>query len=86
MKTIEQLKFIKSNNKMFLYLQIVFIALLSSVAVFAGTTGKISGYITDQETGEPIVGANIIIEGTYLGASCDLDLSLIHISEPTRPY
>jgi outer membrane receptor protein involved in Fe transport len=73
MKTIEQLKFIKSNNKMFLYLQIVFIALLSSVAVFAGTTGKISGYITDQETGEPIVGANIIIEGTYLGASCDLD-------------
>ena len=38
--------------------------------MFAGTTGKISGYVTDQETGEPIVGANVIVEGTYLGASC----------------
>ncbi len=41
--------------------------------MFAGTTGKISGYVTDEETGEPIVGANVIIEGTYLGASADLD-------------
>ncbi len=47
--------------------------MLLSVPLFAGTTGKISGYITDQETGEPIVGANVIIEGTYLGASADLD-------------
>ncbi|HEX7356923.1 MAG TPA: TonB-dependent receptor [Ignavibacteriaceae bacterium] len=51
----------------------VFTIILLSVPLFAGTTGKISGYVTDQETGEPIVGANVIIEGTYLGASADLE-------------
>ena len=54
-------------------LLILFTVLVFSVSIFAGTTGKISGQITDKETGEPIVGANIIIEGTYLGASADLD-------------
>ncbi len=73
MKTIDELKFIKLNNQSFFRLKTIFIVLFLSVTMFAGTTGKISGYITDQETGEPIVGANIIIEGTYLGASCDLE-------------
>ncbi|HCY77989.1 MAG TPA: TonB-dependent receptor [Ignavibacteriales bacterium] len=54
-------------------LLMLFAVVLLSVPLFAGTTGKISGYVTDQETGEPIVGANVIIEGTYLGASADLD-------------
>lgn len=67
-------KFInKSNPKMINRLFILFTVLVFSVSVFAGTTGKISGYITDKETGEPIVGANVIIEGTYLGASADLE-------------
>jgi len=52
---------------------ILFAMLLFSIPLFAGTTGKISGNVTDQETGEPIVGANVIIEGTYLGASADLE-------------
>ena len=39
----------------------------------AGTTGKISGKITDRDTGEPIIGANIIIAETYLGAAADID-------------
>lgn len=40
---------------------------------FAGTTGKIKGKITDKDTGEPIVGANVIIEGTYFGAAADIE-------------
>ncbi len=52
---------------------ILFAVLLFTIPLFAGTTGKISGTVTDQETGEPIVGANVIIEGTYLGASADLE-------------
>ena len=46
---------------------------LCSVNLFAGETGKISGYITDKSTGEPLIGANIIVEGTYLGAAADID-------------
>jgi outer membrane receptor protein involved in Fe transport len=40
---------------------------------YAGTTGKLSGKITDAQTGEPIVGADVIIEGTYLGAAASVD-------------
>jgi len=47
--------------------------LLLSVNLFAGETGKISGYIVDKSTGEPLIGANVIIEGTYLGGATDLD-------------
>lgn len=38
----------------------------------AQTHGKISGQITDKETGEPLPAVNIIIKGTYLGAASDL--------------
>ena len=37
----------------------------------AATTGKISGRVLDADTGEPLFGANVIIDGTNLGASTD---------------
>ncbi len=50
------------------------ILLFSSAAITnAGTTGKISGKVTDLETGEPLPGINIIIDGTTLGAASDID-------------
>jgi len=39
---------------------------------FAGTTGKITGVVTDSETGEPLPGVNIVIQGTSYGAATDL--------------
>jgi len=39
--------------------------------LFAGVTGKVSGYITDKHTKEPLVGANIVLAGTVMGASAD---------------
>jgi hypothetical protein len=39
--------------------------------IWGGTTGKISGYVYDAETGEPLVGANVIVEETSLGAASD---------------
>ena len=35
----------------------------------AGTTGKIAGIVTDKQTGEPLPGVNVVIEGTYLGSA-----------------
>ena len=40
---------------------------------YAGTTGKLAGKITDAKTGDPVVGANVIIKGTYMGAATDVD-------------
>ncbi|MBU0473297.1 MAG: TonB-dependent receptor [Bacteroidetes bacterium] len=47
--------------------------LLLSMNLFAGETGKISGYVVDKSTGEPLIGANVIVDGTYLGGATDLD-------------
>jgi outer membrane receptor protein involved in Fe transport len=44
-----------------------FLTFLAATA-YAGTTGKIAGVVLDAETGEPLVGANIVVEGTRLGA------------------
>ncbi|MCK5456738.1 MAG: carboxypeptidase-like regulatory domain-containing protein, partial [Melioribacteraceae bacterium] len=49
------------------------ILLISSITVHAATKGKIKGNITDADTGEPLIGANIIIQGTSQGAATDLD-------------
>ncbi len=46
------------------------ISLLSSL-IFAGQTGKVAGYVKDANTGAPILGANVILEGTYSGAATD---------------
>lgn len=54
------------------YLLMFIISMLVSGAVFAGTTGKITGKVTD-ETGQPVFGVNVIVEGTYLGAATDVD-------------
>ena len=46
--------------------------LLAAVPVLiAGTTGKIAGTVADKETGEPFVGANVMIVGTTQGAASD---------------
>ena len=39
----------------------------------AGTTGKISGKVTDRETGEPLPGANVVIVGTSRGAAAGVN-------------
>jgi outer membrane receptor for ferrienterochelin and colicin len=53
---------------------------------YAGTTGKISGKITDVATNESLVGANILINGTSLGASTDVDGEYYIINIPPGIY
>ncbi|NQT25321.1 TonB-dependent receptor [candidate division KSB1 bacterium] len=40
---------------------------------WAQTTGKIAGHITDQSTGEPLIGANVILKGTQMGSATDMN-------------
>ena len=57
-----------------LYSLLGFVALF--VAVWnadAAVTGKIAGQVVDANTGEPLVGANVVIVGTDRGAACDID-------------
>lgn len=47
---------------------------LTSISVFAQTgVGKMSGKVIDADTKEPLIGANIILLNTNLGAATDID-------------
>lgn len=54
-----------------MFKKILFLLIFISGYVFAGVTGKIAGTVTDKKTQEPLIGANVLIEGTVLGASTD---------------
>ena len=41
-------------------------------ALWAGSTGKISGVVRDSRTKEPLPGVNVVVQGTSLGASSDV--------------
>ena len=61
------------------------LALLIPGMVFA-QQGKVRGLVTDGETGDALPGANVVIEGTSLGASSDLDGSYIILGVPPGVY
>jgi outer membrane receptor for ferrienterochelin and colicin len=75
----------KSRNIKLSYLIILFFAAIVNY-IFAGTTGKIAGRVTDAKTGEGIPFANVIIEGTTLGAATNLEGYYTIINVPPGVY
>ena len=65
---------------------IVLTILLLPALTVSGTTGKISGRVQDTETGEPLVGVSILIEGTTMGASTDVEGEYVIMNIPPGPY
>ncbi len=47
--------------------------IFSAETNFAATRGKIKGIVTDASTGDPLIGANVIVIGTNLGAATGVD-------------
>jgi len=64
----------------------VIILLLIPSMLFSQTTGKISGIVTDVDTGEPLIGVNIILEGTTMGAASAIDGSFYIINVSPKTY
>ena len=61
------------------------ISFFSSFAL-GGSTGKIAGVVKDKKTGDPIIGANVRLEGTSLGSVTDIDGKYIIINIPPNDY
>lgn len=63
-----------------------FILLLLGVVCLASVAlaqqGAISGTISDQNSGEPLIGATVVIEGTSIGTSTDFDGKYQFSAEP----
>ena len=51
---------------------------LCQITLFGGVTGKVSGKISDQSTGEPLIGANVMLLGSSLGSATDVN-GMYHI-------
>ena len=58
---------------------------ISSI-LFAGTTGKIVGTVTDASSGSPLPGVNIVLAGTNYGASTDTDGNFLILNLPPGDY
>ncbi len=50
----------------------IFLFLLAS-QIYPATTGRIKGKILEEGTGNPLVGANVIVVGTSFGAAADIN-------------
>ena len=66
-------------------LALIFTGLFFNI-LFGATTGKISGIVTDVQTNEPLVGANVIIENLSLGAATDSDGRFYILNVPPGVY
>ncbi|MCH7771533.1 MAG: TonB-dependent receptor, partial [Bacteroidetes bacterium] len=65
---------------------ILLIVLMSVDLVFAGTTGKVKGHIYDKQTGEALIGVNVWLDGTSLGAATDVEGFYIILNIPPGKY
>ncbi|MCX7983810.1 MAG: carboxypeptidase-like regulatory domain-containing protein [Bacteroidetes bacterium] len=71
------------------FISLVIVCALFCVAhnvLFAQTGGKLAGVVTDEQTGEPLIGANVVVRGTSLGASTDLDGNYFVLNIPAGKY
>lgn len=59
---------------------------ITSQVIYSGTTGKLAGSVKDSQTGEPLIGANIIIVGTEFGAATNVDGNFVILNIPPGNY
>lgn len=60
------------NHRRLAYILLCLYISIAGSGLIAGTTGKIVGYVRDITTGDPLIGANVIIAGTDMGAATDI--------------
>ena len=81
---LEGVKSMKSLHRIIMAMLVLSISL--TMPLWSGTTGKIDGTLTDKSSGEPLVGANIIIMGTSLGTVSDINGQYTVLSVPPGTY
>ncbi len=64
----------------------LFVLLCIPVPLLAGPYGKIAGRVTDRESGQPLPGVGVTIEGTFLGASTNVEGFYTILNVPPGTY
>ena len=68
-----------------IFYKFLFFSIITATLI-AGTKGKIAGYVTDAQTGEPLMSANIFIEALGTGSTTDEDGYYFIINLPPGRY
>ncbi len=74
------------GKKLFIVLASSLVLLIAASQLFAATTGKIAGKVIDEQSGEPLPGANVIVVGTNYGAAADADGEYFILNLPPGRY
>ena len=61
---------------------VLYFLFLLSANLLAGSTGKITGKVTDAGTGDPIIGANVLVVGSMIGSTTDFDGKFTIVGAP----
>ncbi|MBN2424327.1 MAG: TonB-dependent receptor [Calditrichaceae bacterium] len=71
-----------------MFKKVLFLILILAIpfCLSAQSAGKMIGVVTDSETGEPLPGVNVVLQGTFLGATTDVDGYYIILSVPVGVY
>jgi len=73
-------------QKIFLFFIAAVLFIINSDLSYAQSTGKIMGKVSDVATGEGIPYANVMIEGTTLGAASDVEGNYVILNIPPGVY
>ncbi|MGE5351952.1 MAG: TonB-dependent receptor [Acidobacteriota bacterium] len=65
---------------------ILLFLLLTDISLFAQTGGKIAGVVKDSRTGELLIGANVVLEGTKMGAASNAEGYYVILNVPPGKY
>ncbi len=76
---------LKLRKKVFI-LKVILISLIFITANYAQSAGSISGRIIDGETGGGLIGANVVVEGSLLGAAGDIEGDYLISKIPAGKY
>lgn len=74
------------TEKRHIFLAILLCWIVTFSVAYGGVTGKIAGIVYDEDSGEPLAGANVVIEGTTLGATTDRNGEYYIINIPPGKY
>lgn len=67
-------------------LSVLLALFVTSSFLYAAPSGKISGQVKAADSGEPLPGANVFLQGTRLGASTDLNGKFVISKVPVGRY
>lgn len=85
-KKISYFRYLSKASAAFKLMFIVAVVCSTAFLYAAGNSGQIKGRILDASTGEPLIGANVMLKGSVYGSATDLDGSYYISGVPVGQY